>query len=343
MTLDSRRAAPRKRAWARSVWLLPLLVLLGAGCNDGAIRMDPLERAQLEQRSRELLRRAAASEVDVVACNAMEALVSVAPQAGLPEFRQQARSPSPLVRFAALVALGEVRDRGSFGEYRRALEDADARIALAGAFAAVRCGDEQHAARLFNALDNSPDENLRADAAFLIGRLREPRSARRLRLRMRDKSNKVAVQVCTALALLGDRQATDQLAQFAQGEAVARVLALQGLVEVASERTRDALRLRLGDTREYLEHRLIAARALGRISNREGLKLALDSITFSSSDAEDLDRGMRVRSLAALALGAIRDARGLPPLQQLAADQSDMRTQVAACYAILQILAPPPQ
>ncbi|MFO0837712.1 MAG: HEAT repeat domain-containing protein [Phycisphaerae bacterium] len=319
-----------------------MLVLLAPGCISTP-RIDPAQRERLERRSLDLLLRAAQSQTDVVACNAMEALVDVAPRDGAPVFRANAQSPSGLIRFAALVALGEVRDGESLGTMRRAMEDSDNRIKLAGAFGAVRCGDEQHAGRLFTALDNSPDENLRADAAFLLGRLKEPRAEKRLRLRMRDKSNKVAVQVCTALALLNDRQAIDQLVQFAQGEAVSRVLALQGLVEVASPRTQDALRLRLADPREYLEHRLIAARALGRIGNRDGFRVAADSIGYSSSDGEDVDRTMRVRSLAALALGAIRDPRGLPYLEQLASDQGDMRTQVAACYAILQILGATPR
>jgi len=46
---------------------------------------------------------------------------------------------------------------------------------------------------------------------------------------------------------------------------------------------------------------------------------------------------MKLRVNAALALGAIGDDRALPALQNLA-QSDDERVQVAACYAILQVL-----
>jgi HEAT repeat protein len=47
---------------------------------------------------------------------------------------------------------------------------------------------------------------------------------------------------------------------------------------------------------------------------------------------------MRVRSLAAHALGEIGDPQALPLLRDMAATETDERLQVAACYAICRIL-----
>jgi HEAT repeat protein len=52
---------------------------------------------------------------------------------------------------------------------------------------------------------------------------------------------------------------------------------------------------------------------------------------------------MRVRSMAALALGAIGDPAALPALKHRLEAQDDPRVQLAAARAILEILeAPPP-
>src|SRR5512142_423907 len=97
----------------RYMLLFTILGLLAAGCGDARFSVSPQERMDLQSRSLNLLQRAAESETDDVACNAIEALVNVAPRDGLPAYRQAIRSPSPLVRFAGYTALGEVRDAAS--------------------------------------------------------------------------------------------------------------------------------------------------------------------------------------------------------------------------------------
>ena len=84
-----------------------------------------------------------------------------------------------------------------------------------------------------------------------------------------------------------------------------------------------------------IETRLLAARGLGELGDKRGYDLAVKSLRHSGKEKVDT---MRVRSLAAWALGAIGDRKALPALQKLAGDQSDARMQVAACTAICRIL-----
>jgi HEAT repeat protein len=311
---------------------------LAGGCVNSELVADPVARERLERRALDLLLRAAASELDVVRCNAIEALVQVAPREALPEFRESLRSGSPLVRFAACVALGQVRDEGSRAAISAALRDPDARVRLAAAFAAVRLGETARAADLLRVLNDHPDENLRSDAAYLIGLVGEPRALRRLRLaESREKSTRVRLHMYTAMARLGDESALDELIRSSQFAADTRLIALQSLAELKNEQARDALLLRCGPLEDYLEVRLIAARGLGYLGSAAGFDLAREHLFAQYYDRVDQNRTFRTRSLAALALGAIRDPRALPLLERLAATETDERTQVAACFAICQI------
>jgi HEAT repeat protein len=337
--LNRGRTAPGSRT--RRILPLAAATLLLAGCNSPTMRMGPEERIELRRRATGLLLRAAQSKLDVVCCNALEALADIAPQEGLAYFHAALESELAMVRFAGCVALGEVRDTTSRGGIRRCLTDPDPRVRLGAAYAAYRLGETSHAEVLVNALHDSPDENLRADAAYLIGRLGEPRALKRLRYKAQDKrekAQKVTIQVQAAMAMLGDRAALDQLMRYAHYDALSRVIALQCLCDAADPRARDTLLYRLHAEDEYLEAKLIAARALGKIGSDAGYELAAKSTTYTADDPQDV---MRVRSLAALALGAIGDERALPWLKRLAESEPDARIQVAACYAIRQILTEP--
>jgi HEAT repeat protein len=310
-------------------------LVLVIGCTAPGPRAVTPDESDLARRARELLLRAGQSEIDVVSCNAIEALVHVAPQEGLPVFRAALHAPTPMVRFAGLVALGTVRDRAARDTIESASRDADPHVRLAAAFATYRCGQADRANVLLQALHDSLDENLRADAALLIGQLGERAALKRLRAALGDRSNKVRVQVLAAMANLGDQDAVDELIDASQGDSVSRVIALQTLADLGEERAKSALAYRFVHD-DYVENKLIAARGLGKLGVKDGYKLALKETAHTASDATER---MRVRSLAALALGAIGDPAALPTLRRMAEAQDDARVQVAASYAICQIAA----
>lgn len=317
--------------------MLVVVVTLAGGCQAAGPRLPTAEQNELRRRAEDLLVRAALSDIDVVRVNAIEALVQVLPQEGLPGIRESLTNESPLVRYAACVALGELRDRAMMPKIRPMLAESNPRVRLAAAFAATRCGETRNAAILVETLNGHPDENLRADAAYLIGKLGEKKALKRLRLSAkRERSGRVLMHIYTAMATLGDEYALDRLMEAAvSSDVVARLIALQSLTELASPRSRDALLYRFQQEGDYEQVRLMAARGLGRLGSKVGYDLAASSLRRQESDANET---MRIRSLAALALGAIGDARALPLLAELAGDESDPRTQVAASLAICQIV-----
>lgn len=336
MRTESQVGRRRRRAGrAAAAVLLALTIAAVSGCGDAVIDLNLADRGELGERALSLLERAAQLDVDVVACHAIEALTAVAPAIGKPLFREATRAPSPLVRFAACAALGELRDATAIDDLARCQRDPERRVRLAATYAAYRCGagDPQ---LLFQTLAEDADENLRADAAYLIGRLGQKAAITRLRAATNDKSNKVVVQVYGAMARLGDKPALDQLINFAAGDVLSRAIALQELADIGDERARDALLYRFASKEDYIQIRLIAARGLGRLGSRAGFDFALAQTRFSDKDETET---MRVRSLAALALGSIGDPRALAALRTLA-ESNDERVQVAACYAICQITRP---
>lgn len=305
----------------------------------GGSRVDPQGQGRLEQRAVDLLIRAADSDIDVVRANAIEALVNVAPDRAADAIRAGIDSPSPLVRFAGCVAALDTREKSAARRLQARLTDTDERVRLAASAASFRLGNRNSARLLLKTLREHQDENLRSDAAFLLGRLEDKGAIQHLKLAARrEQSSKALAHIHAALAALGDRDGKDALVRsVVENNPIARLVALQALSERGDEFARDALLARLRQEGDYLQVRLLAARALGRIGNRDGYALASASLAFRG---EDENETMRVRSLAALALGAIGDTAALPALQRLAEAEADARTQVAAAYAIVQISQP---
>jgi len=319
------------------------------GCARGTppVTLTPAERLTLQGRALDLLLRAAESDTDFVAANAIEALVLVAPREGVPVFRKAIQSPSPLVRYAGYVALGEVRDTQSTPAIVEGVKDAHRLVRMAAAFAAYRCGREGAARILARTLTDSPDEALRADAATLIGRLREQRARRWLEAALlvpvNERSTRVSLQVHFALAKLGVEPSVQELIVYSQGNAAIRPEALLLLAPLRNPAPYDALQYRLfSPDEDYVEARLIAARGLGGLGSADGFEYALQMLAYVDPNprpsAEKPDQTFAVRSLAAHALAEIADVRAVPGLRAVAATSDDRRLQVAASYALCKIL-----
>ncbi len=315
-----------------------LIALLCCGCvAGGRTPIDQVAYGDLYQRARDLLVRGSQSEDPLVRANALEALARVAPREALPYVRTSLGDGAPVVRFAACAALGDLRDTQAEAALKPLLNDSSEHVRLAAAYALYRLGDRQHAGLLVKTLADHPKEDLRSEAANLIGKCGDAKAIRRLELaERREKSPKALVHITAAKARLGDRAALDELLRAALGtEPITKLLATQFLIELKPAEARDVFSYRLKEDGDYLEARLLAARGLGALGVDAGYDLAVKSLRHNAK--EEIDT-LRVRALAALALGAIGDDRALTALQKLAADQSDARVQVAACTAICQIL-----
>ncbi len=331
----------------RHLLLGGLVWLVASGCQLPAtapptVKVDSREKLQLETRSVDLLLRAAEDGDSVVACNAIEALTRVVPRESRLVFRQALRSPSPMVRYAGYVALGELCDPDVLAHVATGTRDTNAHVRLGAAFAACRCGRDGYARVLMWALTDSPDEGVRADAATLVGRLHDPRASKWLKAGLRhpanEKSGRMRLALFGALARLGDEEAVRELIGYSQGDVASQADALLLLAELGRTEAREALLYCL-QHEEYTEPRLLAARGLGQLGVRDGFGLAIEMLSYENPHPveDDPAPNFRVRSMAIHALAEIGDERALGPLRDIAADQSDLRLQVAACYAICRI------
>lgn len=254
------------------------------------------------------------------------------------------RDPHPGVRFAACMALGKRRDTGAATAVRPLLHDADHSVRVGAYFAVERLGDSSHRTAWAEALLRSKDPSVRRNAALAMGQLEDAGVMPLLQRASReDKDEGVRLQSLEAMALLGDQNAASYFIRDAYGGAGYRQpFAILTLGHV-KEDVVPLLRSRLKSS-PYIEAQLAAARSLGVRGNGEGYELALHSLTWNSPQKDLPDdppdnQLMRVRSMAALALGEIKDRRALPALRALVQGADDSRVQLAAARAMLMIVA----
>jgi HEAT repeat protein len=255
----------------------------------------------------------------------VEAVREALGSGGRAELLRALQDQDALVRFAATMAVGEIRLEEAQGLVLRLLNDKSPHVQIGAIFALHRLGNVQYSSGLEEAL-NSPEAEVRANAAFALGRLGEPSAVRILRPALRDRAVEVRLQVAEALWRLGDEDGLRYLvAAGLSGHPAHQMVGLLGLAGPRDARVIE--HVRAGKESDYLEVVLVAARALGMLGSDEACVVAME--TTRSGDA-------RQRYLAALALGAIARVDAQDWLAPLLRD-ADPDVRVAAAAAILQL------
>jgi HEAT repeat protein len=324
-----------------------LAVVVLAGCNPSARRVEPTSLLPYRHRALDCLKRAAEYKPNpVVRAAAVEAFEASGCPDGLPWIRAALRDDHPAVRFAACLAAGALHDALAEEGIRECLDDEDPSVRVAALGAMHHLGRTEHTGRIPEYLLGNEDPAVRANAAIVLGRMQEPGAIKILARAMLDKNIGVQNQAAEALARLGNPEARQHLAFMANsGIGSEEVFALSALTQTGDPKYLDLYRSKFEDeTIPHLEVRLTAARALATLKVNDGYRLALASLNFNKPklhDAEDTAAGqvLRVRQLAAAALGAMRDRSALGELLKVLEDNQDARIQVSAAKAILEIIA----
>lgn len=279
----------------------------------------------------------------VVRVQAIESLQRLAPSEGLPWIRAALHDDHPSVRFAACVAVGSLRDAVASETVERGLADADPNVRLAAVFARHRLGDASRTGELADGLLLHADPLVRRNAALLLGLLGEPGAVKILARAMKDADDGVRNHALEAMAGLGVEEAARQLCFLANsGYGSQELFALNALDRTRDARYAEVYRLKL-QRAAHVETRLAAARALAHLGDFSGLDLARSALRRSPSqpvDPEDSvqDHQLRVKSLAALTLGAIGDPAAVDALVEMMEGDDDPRLQVSAAGAVLEIV-----
>lgn len=331
----------RTRLCGGGVWALLAVTL---GCGTPGIPQD-----DLRDRASQYVRAAARfPDNPAVRAQAMEAMAEVMRDQSSLFLREGIKDEHPGVRFAACMALGDLGDRDARPAVETLTRDPDGSVRVAACFALERLGDSSHRRAWRDALTSAADPAVRRNAALAMGRLGNKSVIPLLaRASTADDDEGVRLQAFEAMALLGDSRAIEQFLHDAfGGRGFKQPFALLTLGRVDTEQVRSALRARLRNA-PYIEARLAAARALGMQGCEDGYDLALQSLTWNQPRRDVADdppelQVMRVRSMAALALGQIGRHEALPALKQMMENENDPRVQLAAATAILMILDPTP-
>lgn len=319
--------------------------VMAAGCMpSNPYLANSAEMTRLEQRALEALKRGAGFDtLASVRAQAIESLQDEAPRRGLPWIRTGLTDEHPAVRFAACMALGTLKDEGSRQALERLLKDDNASVRAAAIFGLHRLGDASHTAELASLLRDHPEAAVRRNAALILGRLGEPGAVALLAGVVNSKDAGLHIQALEAMVLLGNPEATQQMVFVSQsGNGPEEVLALNALAKKRDARFKKLMQRKLAES-PYRETRLAAARGLGELGSADGLREALAGLRFDKPKASIKDdspenQRMRIRQMAAAALGAIGDPEALPALADRLEDNSDARVQVATARAILRII-----
>jgi HEAT repeat protein len=280
-----------------------------------------------------------------VRTQAMEAASRVLGEQGRLRIREGLKDQHPGVRFAAAMALGKLKDTGALPALRGLLNDPDPSVRIAAYFALEQMGlgntDYRTAWRDHLRKDENPE--VRRNSVLAMGQLKDKATIPLLRSASNDADEGVRMQALEGLALLGEKDAVNRFTFEAfGGVGYKQPFALMTLGQVPDDRVTPTLRARL-DSSPYLEAKLAAARGLGAKGYADGLTLAMKSLDWNEPNRnlpEDRPENqiMRVRSMAALALGEIGDPQALDKLKKTMENPEDPRVQLAAATAILMIL-----
>ncbi len=283
-------------------------------------------------------------ENPAVRAQSFEAAADVLGTQAITNIREGLGDAQAGVRFAACMALGRLADRSSAGLVRRLVNDPDASVRVAAYYALERMGDYSYRRAWADALREDPSPAVRRNAAMALGLLGNVKAKGLLsRAAGEDTDDGVRLQATEAMALLGDEDARSRFVRDAfGGMGYRQPFALMALGHINSTDSVSVLRSRLYNS-PYLEAKLAAARGLAMHGSLEGFELALQSLTWNQPQSDLPDDSpenqiMRVRTMAAMALGEMRSPRALPTLDNCMENTDDPRIQVAAARAILSIL-----
>lgn len=343
--MDKAGAAGRTTNWVRMISLMTSAMAL-AGCG-GTLR-GPLaadDQRGFRNEAMDFLKRGAFSDEPVVRMQAIEAIQEVAPREGFQYIEGNIDNGYAGVCFAAVMAVGTLREASVLDRVRTLAEDSDPNVRIAALYALHCLGDQKRTGELSDFLVKHRDARVRANAALAIGRLKEPGSAHVLNLALRrEQKDAVKLQIMEALALLGDNAGIERLLFSGHSAAPDQsALALMFLANAGCEEAEELFRYRL-DVADQPEIKLQAARGLGKLGHDDGLDLALAYLFFNTPDRSRKNdppeqQVVRIRALAALALEAIGSPQALAALHRAfnQSGQSDL-VRLAIARAAVAII-----
>ncbi len=302
--------------------------------------------------ARATLRQAAEDGNPVTRSHAIEALTQTSGRRSGGLFIQALGDENPAVRFAAAMAVREVKYARAKPRLLKMAKDKklepDKRVLCAVIHALHQFGNNEYTYALGELLFDKESE-VRANAAMVMGRMGEPTAIGPLKTLLSDEQDPaVKLQIRESLAMLGDTRSQHLLEAYTKGYFLdLRLAAIPALAKTTPRRAMYVLRGLLANDKSP-RVRIVAAGALAGLGeiDEAGYKLSLNAAGNPRrvlKDAYGENRRIKeievksLQRLAAISLGNMKRDIAVDALHPLL-KSSDGGVRVAAAMGILKLL-----
>lgn len=317
-----------------------LIAVFIAGCAEeqrsgSAVSAEKTVRVQsLKPRAKIILENGLKSKNASLRSSAIEVAVETGQKDMLPHITRLTTDPVVPVRFAATVALGDMRCFSCEKIVRKTLNDPDVNVRIAGAYSLVKLNQQKFVEQI-RAATKSSDQTVRANAALLLGKIGDPDNINLLYevLQANDSIDKVRLQAVESIARLGDERMYRSklwallISKFADD----RVMGIRGMGALNTTESRNAIISILDD--DVQEVRLVAAEQLARLGDTSGE----EQVYAYFQSQPDLNETDMANQTAVMAIGPLDSSRLNSQLPKALDSQSPYIQLLAARSVLLQL------
>lgn len=288
---------------------LPFIILIIAGCPGAGPALKgsgTSDTKGLVPTAMKIVQEGLADLDPRVRTNAIEVVATTGRTDLMPQVAQLLTNEFVPVRFAAALAVGDMKYAPAKSSLNQLIKSADENTTLADAYALYKLGDITKFSIITSQLA-SKNMDVRANAALLLGKSGNKDAISLLQqvMEAKDSDDKVRFQAAESLARLGDESIYQKLwTMILNVNADVRLVGVLAMGALGTEQARGALTTKLSDP--VIEVRLAAAEELGKLGYPTGEPEVLDVFTTNLTARMDPAAAERVNSLAALAIGQIK-------------------------------------
>ena len=319
--------------------ILALIAFIGCETNSekqqtAGVSTDNSANNALKAEATKIILEGLSSSNPQVRVNAIEMAAATNNQQLMTGVQRLTKDEIVLIKFAAAVAIGDAKYSAGKNDVAQLLKDSDENVRLAADYTIVMLGGSKSYTQQIRAALTRNDQQVRANAAFLLGKIGDKNVLPLLYHLIQDEASddRVRLNAIEAIARLGDEKIYQKLwATLISAYADDRVFGIRAMGALGTSRAKDSLLTMLKD--DLPEVRLVAAEQLGYLGDTEGEKTVANALTHDISTATDQEAKARIQTLAAMAIGQIRTPTLKKFLPELLKSDSQF-ARIAAAKAV---------
>jgi len=238
-----------------------------------------------------------------IKANAVEVVAETGSEEMINDVVALLNDPDITVRFAAAIAMGDMKYTDSREKLEKMTKDSDLNVATASSYALYQMGETKYL-KTVEDYASSNDQTVKANAVMLLGKAKD-KHALPILYQLKndaDSTDLVAFGATEAIARIGDERIYKKVwTMLINVQADVRYMGIQSMASLGGSKGTNAILSMLDD--EITEIRLYAAERLGWLGDKSGQSVVLEYFT----NPEPTDKLVidRCNVLAALAIGQI--------------------------------------